>query len=88
MLLCQPLKCLTYIISFTLPIILMRKVVLQPFPLDNEGTEAERKLKCQSLTCVPLCDPMDCSPPGSSIHGIFQARVLEWAPVSFSRGPS
>ena len=30
------------------------------------------------------CDPMDCSPPGSSIHGIFQARVLEWGAIAFS----
>ena len=35
-----------------------------------------------------LSDPMDCSPPGSSIHGIFQARVLEWVAISFSRGSS
>ena len=34
----------------------------------------------------PFCDPMDCSPPGSSIHGIFQARILEW--VAYSRGSS
>ena len=33
-----------------------------------------------------LCDPMDCSLQGSSIHGIFQARVLEWVAISFSRG--
>ena len=33
-----------------------------------------------------LCDPMDCSLPGSSIHGIFQAKVLEWVAISFSRG--
>ena len=31
-----------------------------------------------------LCNPMDCSPPGSSIHGIFQARVLEWGAIAFS----
>ena len=31
-------------------------------------------------SCPTLCDPMDCNPPGSSIHGIFQARGLEWAP--------
>ena len=30
-------------------------------------------------------DPMDCSPPGSSVHGIFQARVLEWGAIAFSR---
>ena len=34
--------------------------------------------------CLTLHDPMDCSPPGSSIHRIFQARVLEWVAISFS----
>ena len=34
--------------------------------------------------CPTLCDPMDCSPPGSSVHGIFQARVLEWGAIAFS----
>ena len=34
--------------------------------------------------CPTLTDPMDCSPPGSSIHGIFQARVLEWGAIAFS----
>ena len=34
--------------------------------------------------CPTLCDPMDCSLPGSSIHGIFQARILEWVAISFS----
>ena len=38
--------------------------------------------------CPTLCDPVDCSPPGSSIHGIFQARVLGWVAISFSRGSS
>ena len=35
-----------------------------------------------------LCDPVDCSPPGSSVHGILQARVLEWGATAFSRGSS
>ena len=39
-------------------------------------------------SCPTLCDPMDCSPPGSSLHGILQARVLEWGAISFSRGSS
>ena len=34
--------------------------------------------------CLTLCNPMDCSPPGSSIHEIFQARVLEWGAITFS----
>ena len=38
--------------------------------------------------CPTLCDPMDCRLSGSSIHGIFQARVLEWVAISFSRGSS
>ena len=42
----------------------------------------------KSLSRVRLCNPMDCSPPRSSIHGIFQARVLEWVAISFSRGSS
>ena len=39
-------------------------------------------------SCPTLCDPMDCSPTGSSVRGIFQARVLEWVAISFSRGSS
>ena len=40
------------------------------------------------LSCPTLCDPMDCSPPGSSVHGIFQAGILEWVAISSSRGSS
>ena len=36
-------------------------------------------------SCPTLCGPMDCSPPGSSAHGIFQARILEWVDISYSR---
>ena len=39
-------------------------------------------------SCLTLCDPMDCSPPGSSVHGIFQTRILEWVAIFFSRGSS
>ena len=49
----------------------------------NPGGESE-----VAQSCPTLCDPMDCSPTGSSIHGIFQARVLEWVAISFSRGSS
>ena len=40
------------------------------------------------IVLVALCDPMDCSPPGSSVHGILQARILEWVAIPFSRGSS
>ena len=36
-------------------------------------------------SCLTLCDPVNCSPPGSSVHGILQARTLEWVVTSFSR---
>ena len=44
----------------------------------------------QSLTesHLTLCDPMDCTPPGFSVHGILQARILGWVAIPFSRGPS
>ena len=37
-------------------------------------------------SCLTLCDPMDCNPPGFSVHGIPQARILEWVVISSSRG--
>ena len=46
-------------------------------------------MRAKSLqSCLTLCDPMDCSPPGSSVHGILQARILEWVSLSSSRGSS
>ena len=40
------------------------------------------------VTVSDSWDPMDCRPPGFSVHGIFQARILEWVAISFSRGSS
>ena len=48
------------------------------------GVLTEMKVKVKSFSCVQFCDLKDYSWPGSSIHGIFQARVLEWVAVSFS----
>ena len=46
-------------------------------------------MRAKSLqSCLTLCNAMDCSPPGSSVHGILQARILEWVAISFSRGSS
>ena len=51
--------------------------------------ESERKSESEvTQLYLTLCDPTDCSPPGSSVHGTFQARVLEWVAISFSRGSS
>ena len=48
-------------------------------------TESESEV---AQSCRTLRNPVDCSPPGSSLHGIFQARILEWVAISFSRGSS
>ena len=50
-----------------------------PFPSPMHKSESE-----VAQSCPTLSDPMDCGPPGSSIHGIFQARVLEWGAIAFS----
>ena len=67
-----------------------------PCPWDslskNTGVGCHFLLQCMKVrsesevaqSCQTLSDPMDCSPPGSSIHGIFQARVLEWGAIAFS----
>ena len=47
-----------------------------------DESESESEVAQWYLT---LCDPMDCSLPGSSVHGIFQARVLEWGAIAFSK---
>ena len=61
-------------------------------PDKNTGVGCHFFLQCMkvksesevSQLCLTLPDPLDCSPPGSSVHGIFQARVLEWGAIAFS----
>ena len=59
-------------------------------PGKNPGVGCHFLLHCMKMesevaqSCLTLSDPMDCSLPGSSIHGIFQARVLEWGAIAFS----
>ena len=64
-------------------------------PGKNTGVGCHFLLQCMKVkserevaqSCPTLSDPMDCSPPGSSVHGIFQARVLEWGAITFSTAP-
>ena len=64
-------------------------------PGKNTGVGCHFLLQCMRVksesgvdqSCLILNDPMDCSPPGSSIHGIFQTRVLEWVAIAFSVFP-
>ena len=50
------------------------------------GRVLEEQTTISHSVILTLCDPTDCSPPGSSVHGILQARTLEWVAISFSRG--
>ena len=67
----------------------------QPPPLNRTSPPSSLVVKPTPSTpvhakllqsCPALCDPVDCSPPGSSVHGILQARILEWVAIPFSRG--
>ena len=49
------------------------------FPTYKKESESE-----VAQSCPTLCDPVDCSPPGSSVHGILQARILDWVAISYS----
>ena len=49
-------------------------------------TDVNLVLCLVAQSCPTLCDPMDCSPPGSSVHGILQVKILEWVAISSSRG--
>ena len=57
------------------------------FRVQNIGSKLFLAGQCMcTQSCLTLCDPMDCSAPGSSVHGIFQAGILEWIAFSFSKG--
>ena len=59
-----------------------------PIPLAEGTIFSPLYMNVQVLvtqSCLTLCDPVDCSPPGSSVHRILQARVLEWVAIPFSR---
>ena len=60
-----------------------KKVLNRVKVKSSESESSESEVAQSSPT---LCDPVDCSPPGSSVHGILQARILEWVAISFSRG--
>ena len=59
-----------------------------PSIIGQNGCDNTPVLLCLlAQSCLTLCDPMNCSPPGSSVHGILQARTLEWVAMPSSRGP-
>ena len=92
----KPLRLFRVILLLPLPRGLASASCNQPAtdPVLNErslGKQREECCCCRCLavkSCPTLCKPMDYSPPGSSVHGIFQARILEWVAISFSKESS
>ena len=70
------------------PWIQTTSITREALEMHNLGPTASDTSSKNLLLCLTLCDPMDCSPPGSSVHGILQARILEWVAIPFSRGSS
>ena len=68
----------------------MARVMASPRGKEHLFKALEEFVVVQSLSakCPTLCNPVDCSPPGSSVHGVSQARILELVAISFSRGSS
>ena len=79
--------CKAIVLQLKINIILKNTWIVLPFPHYLPNAVASQRDKAlnnaaKSLqSCLTLCDPMDCSPPGSSVHGILQARILEWVAI-------
>ena len=75
--------------KFHLPRLNQEEIEIMKNPIISTEIEAviRKKLKKSEVaqSCPSLCDPVDCSLPGSSVHGILPARVLEWVAIPFSR---
>ena len=78
-------------ICMSLHYLLFQKILYESY-LSNGGHPLPAYIKAKkskvTQSCPTLCDPMGYGLPGSSVHGIFQARILEWVAISFSRGSS
>ena len=69
-----------YILSYITSLIHYLKIGIMSPPIKVKVLHAQ--------SCLKICDPTDCSPPGSSVLGFLQARMLEWIAIPFSRGSS
>ena len=83
--------CLSFVFLLIFKVILNFFIfwTINPYLLFSSFDLSVHLLSCSvTQSCPTLCNPMDCSLPGSSVHGIFQARMLEWIAIPFSRGSS
>jgi len=81
-------KSLNSLVNYFMLFIRLRKKQLIRFSPIYFLSLDKRVYYVHARSCLTLCNPMDCSPPDSSVHGIFQARILEWVTISYSRRSS
>ena len=86
------IRCVLQTLSASVLCVFVFHKTLLPISGDSMILDSQRIVICVCVfvtqSCLTLSDPMGCSLPGSSIHGIFQARVPEWVAIAFSRGSS
>ena len=86
-----PHSLIFLVFSMSNPFFLSYMSLLMLLPLCGMLASPPMKIshpwRSSSQPCLTLCNPMDCSPPGSSVHGALQARILEWVAILFSRHP-
>ena len=83
--------CLQFPLAFSsLYVSISLYLHLSIFPSYEDPSHCISRYCCCLVTksCLTLCNPIDCSPPGSSVHGVSQARILEWVSIFFYRGSS
>ena len=66
----------------------MSNIMIMIFIVSKENIKMTLSIQWVCALFLSICNPMDCSPLGSSVHGIFQTRILEWVVISYSRGSS
>ena len=83
---CIPVYSASLLSPLSLSLPLFLPLLLLPLSVSTWSLVYSRVFLCCTVTqsCLTLCDPMNCSPPGSSVHGISQARILEWVAISLS----
>ena len=74
--------------STTVIILFLFQTFYHPIQFFFLGRQEKQVKAVVTQSCLTLCDPMDCNPPGSSVHGILQARILGWVALPSSRGSS
>ena len=84
----KPLLSENMALTFSLVVFTFSCIRVSTLKFSKQKFQKKKKNHFSLHSCPTLCDPMDCSPPRASVHGILQARILEWIAMPSSRGSS